>query len=451
MHKLILVLAALMSSCTAAVMSAGSTTLNGQDAATIVTASAASDAASEAAARAKKVYTSIDDWKADFIEYAIARGFDRSFVTAQMQAVTLLPKVLAADNRQPEFSRPISSYETTAVTPARFAAARTRLSANPDVAEIEARFGVPANLLGGVWTMESDLGRIQGDVDVIAALSSLAYEGRRRDWAEAQLLYAFTILKQGLADRAMLKGSWAGAMGQTQFLPENFLKQGIDGDHDGKVDIWHSDSDALASTANLLKSYGWKPGETWAVEVKLPVGFDYYLSETQKQPFSYWSALGVSRADGNTFTPQEASEPMVLLLPSGAQGPAFLALPNHYVIRKYNNSTAYALGVGLIADGIAGRPLTTPWPTEPPLSLDIRTRAQTALKEAGFDPGALDGVIGQGTRLALKNWQRATHRPADGYLSFALAQELAATVPGTTAGAASSSAASTMKPIPDSK
>ena len=445
MHRVIVVLGALLASCSAALSSANIGTLpdlTGSQA----SGESGTSTASSASSVIPKAYANFEAWKADFVERAVAKGYDRDFVETEMKSVVLIPKVLASDNRQPEFSKPISSYITQAVTQARFSAARARLTANPNVMDIEAQYGVPASLLGGVWTMESDLGRIQGDMDVISALSSLAYEGRRRDWAETQILFTFTILKKGLTDRATLKGSWAGAMGQTQFLPENFLKLGVDGDHDGKVDIWHSDSDALASTANLLKFYGWKSGETWAVEVKLPAGFDYYLSETEKQPYSFWAAHNVVRADGLSFTAQEKLEPMVLILPSGSAGPAFLALPNHYVIRHYNNSTAYALSVGLIADGIDGHTLSTPWPVEPPMALHLRIKAQTVLKAQGFDPGALDGVIGQGTRLALKNWQRAHGRPADGYLSMALARELA----GPEVSVSSSTSPSgTMKPIPD--
>ncbi len=197
---------------------------------------------------------------------------------------------------------------------------------------------------------------------------------------------------------------------------------GVDGDHDGKVDIWNSDSDALASSANLLAKAGWKPGEEWAVEVVLPAGFDYYLSETKQLTPAGWAALGVRRADNGSWPDVEANENATLLLPSGAKGPAFLALPNHYVIRKYNNSTAYALAVGLIADGIAGKSgVVTPWPTEQPLSLDQRMKSQQALKAAGFDPGPIDGVIGFGTRQAIRDWQRSKGMIADGYLSYDLA------------------------------
>jgi membrane-bound lytic murein transglycosylase B len=377
-----------------------------------------------------RTYDSFETWKTDFIKVASAKGFDPAFVAQVLANVTPLDRVIAADGKQPEFSKPISSYVMNAVTPGRASAAATALSNNANISEIEAQFGVPRELLGGIWAMESDLGRVQGDIDVVSAFATLAYEGRRRDWAETQLIYVLTILKNGSVPREQLKGSWAGAMGQTQFLPDNYVRLGVDGNRDGKVDIWKTDSDALASAANLLSKGGWHPGEAWAVEVTLPAGFDYYLAETTKQTPDAWGALGVVRADGGAFNAAESLEQATLILPSGAKGPAFLALPNHFVIRKYNNSTAYALAVGLIADAIAARPaVKTPWPVETPLSMDQRIKAQTALKFLGFDPGAIDGVIGVGTRGALRNWQKAHGRPADGYLSVALADELAAMLP----------------------
>lgn len=392
-------------------------------------AAAASPAPAAPSPVAPITYDNFDQWKQNFVAKAASRGFDPLFAAQMLDGVQPLAAVTASDSQQPEFSKPISTYIRVAVTPAKAQAARARLEANTNVPEIETRFGVPNALLGGIWTMESDMGRVQGNIDVVSALATLAYNGRRRVWAEDELIACLTILQQGKIPRETLRGSWAGAMGQTQFLPDNYLKLGVDGDHDSKVDIWNSDSDALASTANLLATSGWKAGEEWAVEVILPAGFDYYLSETQKLKPAGWAALGVKRADGAAWPEAETAEDATLLLPSGAKGPAFLALPNHYVIRKYNNSTAYALAVGLIADGIAGKPpLVTPWPVEPPLSLDQRIKTQQALKAAGFDPGAVDGVIGFGTRQAIRDWQRANHVPADGYLSFELANTFVALV-----------------------
>ncbi|ESQ80534.1 lytic murein transglycosylase [Asticcacaulis sp. YBE204] len=382
---------------------------------------------------AQVTYATFADWRAAFVTKAVAQGFDRAFVENILADVQPRASIVQADSGQPEFSKPISAYVKNAVSAARVEGGRTRLSTNPNVPAIEAKYGVPREVLGGIWGMESDFGRVQGDIDVVTAFATLAFDGRRRDWAETQLLTVLTIIRTGKATREELKGSWAGAMGQTQFLPENYLKLGQDGDGNGHVDIWKSDSDALASAANLLRKEGWRPGQAWAVEVTLPAGFDYYLSETETQNPVWWAEKGVVRADGGTWNESEKTAPAVLILPSGAKGPAFLALPNHYVIRKYNNSTAYALAVGLNADGMAGKgALKTPWPEEQPLSIAQRKGTQTALNAAGFNVGAVDGVIGVGTRKALREWQKANGRVADGYLSYELANELSAKTTGYT-------------------
>jgi hypothetical protein len=216
-------------------------------------------------------------------------------------------------------------------------------------------------------------------------------------------------------------------MGQTQMIPSTYLSDGVDGDGDGRVDIWTSAPDALASAANLLAKAGWRRGEGWAREVLLAPGFDVSLAEGPAETPEAWAQKGARRADALPWTVADAAAPCVLLLPSGAHGPAFLALPNHFVIRKYNNSLAYALAVGLLADGFAGAPpLATPWPVETPLSLDDRLAAQGALQRLGYDPGPLDGVIGARARAALRAWQKSQGLTADGYLTPAVVSRLKA-------------------------
>jgi lytic murein transglycosylase len=366
-------------------------------------------------------------WRADFIVRAVAQGWDRSFLERELGALTPNPQIVSLDRRQPEFSRPVGDYVRSALSADRITRGREYLASHPRLSEIERRFGVPAPVLIGIWAQESAFGRVQGDFDVIRSLATLAHDGRRREWAEAQLLDALRIVRSGAAARTQLKGSWAGAMGQTQFMPENYLKLAVDGDDDGRVDIWGSDVDALASAANLLSKAGWTPGQSWAVEVIAPSNFDFSLSDSEKQTPAWWEARGVRRADGRPWSVADAGAQATLLLPAGARGPAFLAFPNHYVIRRYNNSVAYALAVGLLGDRIGGGPdLVTPWPAETPLSRDQRVAAQTALAQLGFDPGAPDGVIGSGTRAALRQWQKSRGRLADGYLTAELVTALKA-------------------------
>ena len=362
-----------------------------------------------------------EGWKQGFL--ARHGGARRAAYEAQLAGLTPDPAVIRLDGNQPEFSRPAGAYVQNAVSAARVAEARQRTDAVPW--PVIQRYGVPAEILVAIWAQESSFGRIQGDMDVIRSLATLAYDGRRRDWAEGQLKHALDIVIDGRRSREGLKGSWAGAMGQTQFMPDNYLRLGVDQNGDGFVDIWGSDADALASAANLLADAGWKRGQSWGYEVNLPSGFDYAEAEGPRHPWSYWAQRGVRLAQGGEPTAAEAAEPATILLPQGARGPAFLALPNHYVIRRYNNSVSYALAIGLTADGVQGKPgLTATWPDDAPLSREQRIGAQRALTALGYDTQGIDGVIGSNTRAALRRWQSANGRIADGYLTAALADEL---------------------------
>jgi lytic murein transglycosylase len=362
-----------------------------------------------------------EGWKQGFL--ARKGGARRDAYARQLADLTPDPEVVRLDRNQPEFSRPAGAYIANAVSSARIAEARRRSDAVPW--SVTQRFGVPSEILVAIWGLESSFGQVQGSKDVIRSLATLAWDGRRRDWAEDQLKNALDIVIDGRRDRSGLLGSWAGAMGQTQFMPDNYLRLGIDQSGDGKVDIWGTESDALASAANLLAQAGWKRGQSWGYEVQLPAGFDYALAEADGRPWSEWSRRGVTLASGGAPSSDEAAEDGVILLPQGARGPAFLALPNHYIIRRYNNSVSYALAIGLMADGVAGKPgLVGSWPDDGPISREQRFGTQTALARLGYDPGTIDGVIGSGTRRALRQWQIATGRVPDGYLTAALADEL---------------------------
>lgn len=366
-------------------------------------------------------HAGFDAWRQSFLERH--GGAHKWEYARELEGVTPNPSVIRLDRNQPEFSRPAGTYIQNAVTPARIAMARQRVDRVPW--EVTQKYGVPTEILLGVWAQESAFGQIQGDFDVIRSLATLAYDGRRRAWAEEQLKHALDIVVSGKRDRAGLKGSWAGAMGQTQFMPDNYLNLGVDQNGDGKVDIWGSDADALASAAKLLAQAGWKRGQGWAYEVVLPANFDYAEAEGPKHPWSFWAARGVRLAGGQSLNGAEAAEGATILLPQGAKGPAFLALPNHYVIRRYNNSVSYALAIGLIADAVQGKPpLTAAWPNDGPLTRDQRIGAQQALTRLGFDTQGVDGVIGSNTRAALRRWQQANGRVADGYLTDVLADEL---------------------------
>ncbi|MHB8530143.1 MAG: lytic murein transglycosylase [Caulobacteraceae bacterium] len=367
------------------------------------------------------------DWLNGFYARSLAAGWSRELLDRELSGLSPDPRVTALDARQPEFARPVSEYIAGAVTPGRIAIGRRQRASIPTLARIEATWGVPRDILIAIWAMESGFGLIQGDYDVVRSLASLAAAGRRRTWAESELYAALRILSSGEVARARLRGSWAGAMGQTQLLPSAFLSSAVDGDGDGKRDIWGSTSDALASAANLLAKGGWRRGEGWAREVLVPRGFDFSLSEGPREPAAWWAAKGARTADGAPWRAADAAAPAQFIVPAGAGGPAFLVLPNHFAIRTYDNSIAYALAVGFLADRFAGGGgPRTPWPRETALSLTDRMDAQSALAKLGYNPGPADGVIGLGARRALRAWQVSRGLVADGYLSPDMVRRLRA-------------------------
>jgi len=359
-----------------------------------------------------------DAWASGFYGRAVAAGISPELLQREFAGLTPDPRVGGLDNRQPEFSKPLSDYVRGTVTDTRVAIGVQKSALAPQLPQIEQRFGVPREILEAIWGMESGFGAIQGDFDVVRAMATLAAQGRRRQFAEDQLIASLELIGSGEVSRGKLRGSWAGAMGQTQFIPTTFVASAVDGDGDGRRDIWGSPADALASAANLLRQAGWAPGQDWAAEVLVPPGFDYSVTEGPTKTPAEWEALGVRRADGRPWPAADAAAQAQLVAPTGATGPLFLLFPNHFVIRKYNNSLAYALAVGLLADRFAGSPgLARPWPQETPLSLVDRMTAQRALASLGFDPGGADGLIGLKTREALRAWQKARGLVADGYLS----------------------------------
>ncbi|MFN7265405.1 MAG: lytic murein transglycosylase [Phenylobacterium sp.] len=357
------------------------------------------------------------EWLSAFRVTALASGLPATVVERELADLKPDPRVEGLDRNQPEFSQPFSHYVKRAASEDRAAIGRRRMAGlERGLEKVLATTGVPQEILVAIWGMESGYGAILGDHDVIRSMATLAADGRRRGFAEDQLLATLRIIASGEWPRERLVGSWAGAMGQTQFIPSSFLSLAVDADGDGRRDLWGSPLDALASAANLLASAGWVPGQSWTVEVVAPEGFDYALTETLSTSLSAWRDLGLRRADGADLS-SEGTE-AALLAPTGAQGPLFLLMANHFVIRRYNNAVTYALAGGLLADAIAGRAgLVRPWPEETPLSLADRIAAQTALQAAGYDLGEPDGVIGQKSRAALRAWQKARGLVADGYLS----------------------------------
>jgi len=366
-----------------------------------------------------------DAWASEFEGRALAAGIAPGVFRREMAGLTPDARVASLDSRQPEFSKPIGDYLKGVVTADRAAIGQRRRADMAEFKGIEDKYGVPRDILLGVWALESGFGAIQGDYDTLRSLATLAAQGRRRAWAEDEIIATLKIVQSGEHPRARLRGSWAGAMGQTQFIPTTFLDTAVDQDGDGRRDIWGSRADSLASAANLLAKAGWVRGQGWAREVTVPAGFDFSLTEGPRETPGWWADKGVKRADGLPWSAADAEAKAQLVAPAGAGGPLFLLFPNHFALRQYNNSLSYALGVGLLADRFAGMgPLVRAWPPETSLSLLDRMTAQRALAALGFDPGQPDGVVGMGTRKALRDWQKARGLVADGYLSAEMVRRL---------------------------
>ena len=293
---------------------------------------------------------------------AQARGVSRGTFDAAFRGVTPDPDVIARTRKQAEFVKPVGDYLASAVSEKRIGTGRAKAREWKEILEkVEHRYGVDPYIVLGVWGLETNFGGFVGDKYVIRALATLAYARYRGDYFKKELLSALQVLQAGHVHVKDMQGSWAGAMGQTQFMPSSFNRYAVDFDGDGHKDIWTNVPDALASTANYLKKHGWIAGETWGYEVLLPAGFSGSVGATQYRPFAAWAAQGLARADGEAM-PREGEA--ALIMPAGAGGPAFLVTRNFKVIKTYNNSTSYALGVGLLGDRIAGWPaLRASWPT----------------------------------------------------------------------------------------
>jgi len=367
-------------------------------------------------------------WLAAFRPVAQAAGIDEPTLRAALDTAQLRPRSIELDRSQPEFTRSTWDYLDSAVSPTRVSNGQARLAQVRTEAEAAtARHGVPAPVLVAVWGMESNYGANFGDVPVIDALATLAFEGRREAWARGELIAALKIIQQGDIDREHMIGSWAGAMGQTQFMPSAFLARAVDADGDGRRDIWRSLPDVLASTANYLRQAGWVSGEACAPELKLPDGFDPARADpSTRQDAGQWAAEGLRLADGSALPAMaEAS----VLQPAGVRGPAFLVGRNFRAVLRYNNATSYALGVCLLAQRIDGGPgVQAAWPREQrTLSRSEVKALQAALNQKGFTTGQPDGLAGPATRAALRAWQRSVGLPADGFPTAQLLQELGGT------------------------
>lgn len=385
-------------------------------------------AAVSAAPQSARADASFQRFVDRFQDDARRAGISRETYRRAFAGVGPDAEVLKRADHQPEFTKPIWEYLESAVSPTRIRNGREMLRKYGSVlARLEERYGVDRHVILAIWGMETAYGSYKGDKYTIEALATLAWRGSRQRFGRQQLLAALKILQNGDTSRKRMIGSWAGAMGHTQFIPTTYQAYAVDWNGDGRRDIWDTIPDALASTANYLKVSDWRPGETWGYEVELPRGFNYALASTSTvKTLDAWMRLGVRRAYGKSFPrPDDRAS---IILPAGAHGPAFAVINNFRSILRYNNSTSYGLAVGHLADRIRDPDFpgfSKPWPKEyRPLSRDQRFELQTLLARRGFLNGEVDGVIGSGTRGSIRAYQRARGLIVDGYPSVKLLEVL---------------------------
>lgn len=357
---------------------------------------------------------------------AQAIGVSRQAFDASFASYSPISKVMELTRKQPEFSQTVQQYIDKRVTAAQASkGAAMRGEWAQTLGGAQQRFGVQPEVVLAIWGMETNFGGFMGGNNTIHALATLTENGYRADFFRKELLTALRIVSDGHIAPNQMVGSWAGAMGHTQFMPSSFMRYAIDYNGDGRKDIWNSVPDALGSTANYLNAFGWRPGETWGYEVKIPSGFDFARArQLEKAPLSQWQQMGISRVSGRAFP--RAGDVARLYMPAGASGPAFLLLPNFDVIKRYNNSDSYALAVGHLADRIiGGGDFATPWPAgDYALNKAQRTELQSLLSRAGYDVGTPDGVVGPKTRAAVMAFQARAGLPADGHVSGLLLDRL---------------------------
>jgi len=366
----------------------------------------------------QRFYAFLRDFRAEALNAGIMpTTYDRATSNIHLNA-----RVEDLNEKQPEFVRPVWDYLAGAVSDIRVTRGKDQIALRSDLfARLQNNYGLPPEILTAIWGLETGYGQNSGTFNIFEALATLAYDGPRVQYARRQFIAALKIADAEGRDPTTMTSSWAGAFGQTQFIPTTFLDNGVDGDGDGKRDVWNSPADALASAANYLKQSGWRAGESWGEEVRLPEGFAYDLADTDtKKSISEWANLGVRKVSGEPLSDAAeigTTDVAAIFLPAGYRGPVFLVRNNFNAILKYNASTSYALAIGLLSDRMRGAGgVQAGWPLdEVPLDEFGRTTLQEGLSALGFSTGGTDGVLGRQSRAAIRAYQKARGVPADGY------------------------------------
>ncbi len=364
----------------------------------------------------------LDTWLAEFEQEAMNEGISQSKLDAALAHISPLPQVIKLDRSQPEFIEPFSAYVHQRVTQQQIAIGQKMLVKHHELLDaIEKEYGVPKALLVAFWGMETSYGRNKGNLNVPAALVTLAHDGRRQAFFRTQLMDAMRILEAGNVSAGDMRGSWAGAMGHMQFMPSTLMRYGVDADQNGLIDVWQSLPDAFTSAANYLSDIGWVADEPAAIEVQLPSDFVWQDAQLiLRKPIAEWNAIGVKTASGKPFP--TVNDDAAIILPQGWQGPAFMIFSNFDVIMDWNRSVNYALSVVNLSRRYADNtPIVGGQYAEAgALSFDQMVDLQISLNVHGFDTGNPDGFPGLKTQAAIRLYQVSVGLPADGYASPSL-------------------------------
>jgi lytic murein transglycosylase len=368
------------------------------------------------AANCGKSAAGFDQWLQSLKQEAAAQGISQAVIGEALGGVSYDPAVIAKDRGQSVFAQNFLQFSDRMVNNNRLQMGSGLLKRNADTfAKIQQKYGVPGPVLVGFWGLETDFGKVMGNMDTLRSLATLAFDCRRPDEFKAQLLDALRVIQRGDLVPQEMRGPWAGEVGQFQFVPKVYFQYAVDFDGNGKRNLITSTPDALASAANYLDGLGWKPGQPWLEEVRVPADMDWSQAElTIKKPRAYWAKSGVTYPSGKALPADNT--PTALLLPMGQHGPAFLAYPNFDVYLQWNQSLVYSTSAAYYATRLAGAP---------PMSrgngpIETLTQAQAKelqqlLAKRGFDVGKIDGVIGEGTREAVRQMQVKFGLPADSY------------------------------------
>ena len=365
------------------------------------------------------------EWREQLRAEAFSLGISEETLLAIDDLEAPLERVLELDDAQPEFIQTFTRYLSLRITPLQINRGQALLRQYAVLLEeVRQSYGVQPHYLVSFWAIESNYGRATGGFSVLQALATLAFDPRRAEFFRTELLTALKIIDDGHIAVDNMSGSWAGAMGQLQFLPSVFARYGIDGDNDGKIDIWNSLPDIFHSAANFLSQSGWRGDERWGREVLLPSNFDFSLTGTRtRKPLQEWNELGIIQMNGSPIP--VANMQASVILPAGAGGPAFLTYANFRATMVYNPSTFYALTVGHLADRYTGGAAIQRMPeNEQAMSVADVQALQELLNAAGFDSGEPDGRVGSRTRTAIRAYQQNKELPMDGYASLKLLEAL---------------------------